>query len=127
VWYLAIQNIPIVQQVFGHFLEFAIATSVVGTVAAIVIGYVHLKRSPAYSSEADIGVESNPYYYKLPPGFNREVFAPMYFELLVLMQKILEGRPLGDEDKARIEKLKEKLKLLESGGAVGSERFAKQN
>ncbi len=123
VWYLAIREIPAVESVFGHFLPFAVVATTLGVPLSITIGWVHLKRSPAYRSEMDIGVESNPYYYKLPPGYNREVFAPLYLELLTQLKRLLEAQKLlSDEEKSRIEVLEQKLQLLIQGGFVGTPR-----
>ena len=123
VWYLAIREAPAVQSVFGHFLPFAVVVTIVGVPLSVGIGWVHLKRSPAYQSEMDIGVESNPYYYKLPPGYNREVFAPLYLELLTQIKRLLEAqRLLNDDEKSRIETLEQKLQLLIKGGFVGTPR-----
>lgn len=123
VYYLAIKNIPSLLDIFPKFVPFAVLSTVIGAPLSIGIGWLHLKRSLAYSSEMDIGVESNPYYYKLPPGFYLEVFGPLYLELLVQMKKLLAtNRLLNEEDKARIENLEEKLRTLNDGGYIGSPR-----
>ena len=88
VWYLAIREVPEIQSIFGHFAFFAIVATLLGIPLAVGIGWVHIKRSPLYSSEMDIGVEANPYYYKLPPGYSREVYAPLYLELLVQLGRL---------------------------------------
>ena len=67
VYYLAIKNMPPLLDLFPHFASFAIFGTVVGVPSAVVIGWVHMKRSRLFSSEQDIAVESNPYQYKLPP------------------------------------------------------------
>jgi len=104
VWYLAIREVPAIESFFGHFLPFAVAVILVGVPLSVAIGWTHIKRSPAYSSEIDIGVEANPYYYKLPPGYNREVYAPLYLEMLMQLKQLLDPqRLLSDEEKSRIE------------------------
>jgi hypothetical protein len=123
IWYLAIGQIPAVQDLFGHFLPFAVAVTIVGVPLAIGVGWIHIKRSPAYSSEVDITVEAYPYYYKLPPGYTREVWAPVYLELLIQLKRLLEAqRLLTGEERSRIQALEQKLQLLIDGGSVGSPR-----
>jgi hypothetical protein len=123
VYYLAIKNMPILLDVFPHFVPFAILATLIGAPLSVSIGWLHLKRSPAYSSEMDIGVEANPYYYKLPPGYNREVWVPVYIELLGQVMRLVESQKLlRPEDKARIEEIQGKLQLLKNGGSVGSPR-----
>jgi hypothetical protein len=123
VYYLAIKNIPALLDVFPKFVPFAVLSTVIGVPLSIGIGWLHLKRSLAYSSEMDIGVESNPYYYKLPPGYNLEVFGPLYLELLLQMKKLLvTNKLLNQEDNERIENLAKKLRTLNEGGYIGSPR-----
>lgn len=123
VWYLAIREMPAVETFFGHFIPFAIVTTVIGVPLGVIMGWVHLKRSPAFSSEQDIGMEANPWYYKLPPGYNREAFGPVYLELLVDMTRLLDAQKLlTDEDRERIEKVRRKLEILVAGGTVGTPR-----
>jgi hypothetical protein len=120
VYYLAIKNLPSLLDLFPHFVPFAIIASVIGAPLSVLIGWVHLKRSPVFSSEADIGVEANPYTYKLSPGVWREVFAPTYQELLVQQKALLAAQNLlTDEEKSRIESLERKLQTLIDGGFVG--------
>lgn len=123
VWYLAIAQMPEIQNIFGHFISFAILATVVGVPLGVAMGWLHIKRTPGYTSEVDIGVEANPYYYKLPPGYNREAFAPLYLELLTQLSKLLEAQNLlTKDDKSRIEALEGKLQLLIDGGYVGTPR-----
>lgn len=123
VWYLAIQQAPAIQNLFGHFVPFAIFASVIGVPLSVAVGWIHLKKSPAYSSELDIGVEANPYYYKFPPGYTREVLGPLYLELLLLIKRSLASQQqLDTEQQKRIEDLERKLQILMQGGYVGSPR-----
>jgi hypothetical protein len=123
VYYLAVKNMPPLLDLFPHFAEFAIIATVVGVPLAVLIGWVHLKRSRAFSSEADIGVEANPYYYKWPPGYWMEVIGPVYLEMLAELKRLLEANKLlAADEKSRIEDLERKLKTLNEGGYVGTPR-----
>ena len=123
VWYLAIREVPAIENFFGHFVGFAVVVALVGVPLSVAMGWLHIKRTPAYSSEMDIGVEANPYYYKLPPGYNKEAFAPLYLELLTQTTRLLDAQNLlTSEDKSRIEALEQKMRLLIDGGLVGTPR-----
>jgi len=123
VYYLAIKDIPSLLNIFPKFIPFAVISTAVGVPLAIGVGWFHLKRSPAYSSEMDIGVESNPWYYKLPPGYWLEVWGPVNLELLLQVKKLLKANELlSEEDRVRIENLEKKLEILSKGGYVGSPR-----
>jgi hypothetical protein len=62
--------------IFPTFWLFSILAIVVGVPLAVFSGYFHFKRSEAYSSEVDIGVEANPYYYKITPGKEKDIGVP---------------------------------------------------
>jgi hypothetical protein len=126
VYYLAIKNMPVLLDFFPHFIPFAVLATVIGVPLSVGIGWVHLKRSPAYTSEADIAVESNPYNYRVIPGKEREVFIPLYLELLLQLKRLLEAqRLLTDDDKSRIKSLEQMLDVLIRGGYVGTPRRGK--
>lgn len=68
-------------------------------------------------------MEANPWYYKLPPGYTREAFGPLYLELLVELSRLLDAQKLlTDEDRHRIETIRRKLEVLVNGGIVGKPR-----
>jgi len=123
VYYLAIKDMPMLLSIFPHFLTFVLFGTIVGVPLSVLIGWLHLKRTPAYTAEADIGVEANPYNYKLPPGFWREALAPTFLELLRQNHRILAtNKILSSEDEQKISELERKLMTLISGGYVGSPR-----
>lgn len=123
VYYLAIKNLPYLLDLFPRFETFAVLATVVGVPMSVAIGWLHLKRSHAYSSEADITVESNPYSYKLTPGKEAEAFAPSYLELLRLLSKLLKSQDmLTKDDEQRIRMVESKLEELISGKMVGNPR-----
>lgn len=76
VYYLAIENIPALRSLFTNFWIFAVFGAAVGIPLSILAGYVHFKRSQAFSSEMDIAVEANPYYFRVTPGKEREIQVP---------------------------------------------------
>ena len=123
LYYLAITNIPVLQAVFPHFSLFVVIALGVGVPTACLVGWFHLKGSALWKSEIDIGVEANPYNYKIPPGYWAEAFTPLYLELLIGVKKILEkDGMLGEEEKRRIGELEKKLEILIKGGYLGRPR-----
>jgi len=121
LYYLLIQNVPSLQAVFPHFAVFVVISVILGVPLAVSVGWLHLKQTPAFLSEIDIGVEANPYYYKLAPGHQIEVFAPINLELLRQMRKIMRSQNLlSDEEDRRMAELERKMETLLQGGYVGS-------
>ena len=60
-YFLAIENYPVLKEVFPTFPVYVIVLVVVGIPLLILIGYIHFKRSPSYRSESAITYESNPF------------------------------------------------------------------
>jgi len=121
VYYLLVPNVAQLRLVFSSFLIFLLIAALVAVPMAVGFGWIHMKRSPAYTSEMDISVEANPYYYKLPPGYTREAYAPLSLELLQLSKRLLEAHNLlTPDDRARIEELERKMRTLIQGGYVGT-------
>jgi len=114
---------PALLEIFPSFTEFAILATVVGGPLAVGIGWVHMKRSKLYSSEADIAVEASPYSYKLPPGYMKEAWMPIVLMELRLLRKLSEAnRLLTDSEKIELDELDKKMVTLVKGGYLGSPR-----
>jgi len=121
VYYLLVPNIAQLRLVFSSFVLFLLIAALVAIPVAVGFGWIHMKKSPAYTSEVDISVEANPYYYKLPPGYSREAYAPLYLELLQLTKRLLEAQNLlTPDDRARIDELERKMRRLIRGGQIGT-------
>ena len=60
-YYLAIDNISFLQQIFPTFGHYIISVILIGIPALIVVGYIHTKRTSAYREEVKIQTESNPH------------------------------------------------------------------
>jgi hypothetical protein len=123
LYYLAVKNMPALLDIFPHFLTFMIFGTIIGLPLGVIVGWLHLKRTSAWTAEVEIGAEANPYNYKLVPGYWREVFAPTFLELLRQNKKILASHNLlTDEEKRKVSDLEQKLQILTSGGFVGKPR-----
>ena len=118
-YYLAIKDAPALKVIFPSFLEYLSIVSLIGVPLLILIGYVHFKKSAAYSAETDIYAESNPYYYKLPPGYNQQTLFPFYLAVVDLLLKISKNEKITEEDSAEIQRIKKDLDILIKGGFVG--------
>jgi len=121
-YYLAIDKAPFLQELFPSFTIYILFTVSVGIPILIFIGYIHYKKSPSFSSESDITVESYPYYYKLTPGFDKEVVFPLYLMMTKMMMKITNEEKFTDSELKEINELAKKIDLLVKGGMVGNYR-----
>lgn len=117
-YYLVITNDPSFKIIFPSFSIYVMVSSIIGVPLLMLVGYAHMKRSHAFTSEQDISVESNPYSYKLAPGITRECMAPLYLELLKLGRKSLSDEKLTDDELNELQQLEKKLDLLAKGESL---------
>ena len=118
-YFLAIDNYPVLQAIFPTFGHYIIIVVSVGVPLLVGVGYIHYKRSQAYVAEADINVEAYPYFYKLQPGWNKEVVFPLYLNMINLMLKMSKNEKLTPDEMKNMSDLQKSLSSLINGGYVG--------
>ena len=94
------------------------AAAIIGIPLMATIGYLHYKKAPAYSSEVDVGIERNPYVFKLQPGWNQKVVFPMYRVLTIMLVKLSNNEKLTDDEMAEIKKILDDIEHLSKGGWI---------
>lgn len=126
-YFLAIERAPMLKEIFPSFLIYSAVATAIGIPLLIGIGYFHFKKSAAFSSEQDVNAESNPYLFKLPPGYNVEVIFPTYLALTNYLIKWSKNEKLTTEEINEITELQKKIKILIKGGFVGSPKRRPSN
>ncbi len=106
-YFLAIENYPILKEVFPSFLHYIFIVSTIGVPFLIMIGYVHFKRTASFKAEADIHIESNPHWKRIL--VNTEVLLPSYLKLLDLIVKLSKNEKLSEDELNQISTLKSEL------------------
>ena len=64
-YYLAIKQLPILEQIFPSVFHYAIIISSLLIPVMSIAGYIYFKKSPQFMSEADILIESNPHWNRI--------------------------------------------------------------
>ena len=118
-YFLAVENYPVLDTLFPTFLHYGFIAVVIGVPMLVLVGYIHYKRSAAFSAEADINVEAYPYWYKLPPGWNKEVVFPLYLQMINLMIKISKNEKLSTDETKEMSDIQKSLSTLIEGGYIG--------
>ena len=118
-YFLAVENYPVLDTLFPTFLHYVFIAVVIGVPMLVLVGYIHYKRSAAFTAEADINVEAYPYWYKLPPGWNKEVVFPLYLQMINLMIKISKNEKLSTDETKEMSDIQKSLSSLIEGGYVG--------
>ena len=106
-YFLAIDNYPMLKEIFPSFLHYIVIASVVGIPFLILIGYAHFKRTASFKAEADIMIEANPHWRRILQ--NTEVLLPSYVALLELVVKLSKNEKLSEDDMNQISNLKNNL------------------
>ena len=120
-YFLAVENYPILKEIFPTFIHYIVILLLVLVPTLICIGYAHFKRTSAYSSEADVVIESNPYYYKLPPrGYWMTAVMPLFVQLTNMMIKWSNNEKFSKEEQADLIDLQKKISSLIKGGSTRS-------
>ena len=106
-YYLAIQKIPTLINVFPTFIQYVLITSAVGVPILTGIGYVHFKKSYAYRAEQEISWESNPYLQRTLQ--NTETILPLYLKISEMLVKLAQNQKLTDKEISEVNQMQEKL------------------
>ena len=117
-YYLAISNSPTLNTLFPSFTTYVIVTVIIGIPILSFVGFLHMKKSPAFTSEQEVSAEANPYNYKLPPGLWKECIAPLLLELLILSKKNLNDEQPNNADLTKLMELEKNFDLLSNGKSL---------
>lgn len=118
-YYLAIEKSEVLRDAFPSFTLFALVVVGIALPLLVAVGYIHYKKSPAFSTEVDINVEANPYMFKLVPGWMKNAQFPVYLLMLNMMIKMSKNEKMSSEDIEMMTEIQKDLKHLIDGGSVG--------
>ena len=106
-YYLAIERYPFLESIFPNFIQYVLIMVLVGIPLLILVGYSHWKRTPAYRSEADIWMESNPYQARML--VNSEMLLKLNLRLTELIIKQSKNEKASDDELSEITKLQKEF------------------
>ena len=107
-YYLAIDNIDFLQEIFPTFGHYVVTIIVIGIPALVGAGYIHFKKSPGFKSEADISIECNPHARR--QLLNSEAIIAAYLFSNDLMMKMLKDEKLTEDEIKKFTELQSKIK-----------------
>ena len=112
-YFLAIDNYPILKEIFPTFIIYIIIIASIGIPLLIFIGYLHYKRTPSFRAEAAVMMESNPFTRRMV--INSELNLKLNTKLLELILKISEGKKISKEEILAVSKIQDELEKLANG------------
>ena len=128
IYAIAVVDVPAIHDIFPHLYMFEIVGLLIIDPISIYAGLYHIKRTGAYSAEASVLTESNPYVYKAIPGKEREVFLPLMVLTLKGLAKVMEQQhTLTSEEQREFETVLGKANTLLEGASVGLPKDKSKN
>jgi len=121
-YFLAIENFPGLKELFPSFVNYVGTAIIIGIPVLILVGYIHFRRVPAYKSEMEVGVQSNPYNYKLAPGWQHDANFPSILIQNKFLLKLARNEKITEEDIKEMSEVQEKIQHLLKGGYLGDYR-----
>jgi hypothetical protein len=109
-YYLAIEKVPYLLTIFPSFLHYVGITVLVGVPFLISVGFTHYKKTAAYRSETDIGMEVNPYQRRIV--VNTESILRLNLRLIDLLLKSSVIEKSSKEDLENITTIQNEISEL---------------
>jgi len=106
-YFLAIENYPVLKEVFPTFTIYIIIIAGLGIPILTLVGYIHFKRTPSYRAEATVMYETNPWARRM--FVNSELTLQINQKLIDLILRISKNEKISGDDISRIYEIQEKL------------------
>ena len=109
-YYLAIERIPILVNIFPSFIHYVVIVGSLAIPILIMVGFLHYKRTSAFKAETNIVVESNPFQRR--QLINSELTLKLNLELIKLLSKLYGSENFSDDEKKEFESLVKQITEL---------------
>ena len=106
-YFLAIENYPVLKEVFPTFTIYIIIIAGIGMPILTLVGYFHFKRTPSYRAEATVMYETNPFARRM--FVNSELNLQINQKLIDLILLISKNEKMSGDDISRVYEIQEKL------------------
>ena len=117
-YYLAIEKIPTLTNIFPNFPQYVLIISTIGIPILILVGYVHYKRTVAFKSEIDVVMEGNPYQRRNIVNLSLMLDSIIMTNYLLL--KLSKKEKLSDDELNNLNKKIEEISKLVNSRTFGS-------
>ena len=106
-YYLAIDNYPVLKDLFPTFEQYILTVVSIGVPLLAFTGYAHYKRTKAFRAETDVWIESNPYQARLL--VNTEMILGLNQKLTEFIIKLSKDEELKDDQLKELSDLQKKF------------------
>ena len=109
-YFLAVEQYPVLVDLFSVFGHYVLVWVVVGVPLLTFVGYIHYRRSPAYTSEVGLTWTSNPYQAR--NLINGELSLKLNLALLKITVKSFQNEKFEPEEFEEILRVKQEIEKL---------------
>ena len=106
-YFLAIENYPVLKEVFPSFIHYIVVVMLVGIPLLALVGYAHYKRTASFKAEADIHIEANPHMRRIL--INTEFMLSMSLQLSELSMRLMNNEKLTGNEMDRLKQLQKEF------------------
>ena len=106
-YFLAIDNYPVLKEIFPSFIHYIVFVVLVGIPLLALIGYAHYKRTASFKAEADIHIEANPHMRRILT--NTEFMLSMSLQLSELTMRLMNNEKLTSNEMDRLKQLQKEF------------------
>ena len=100
-YYLAIDKIPFLLNLFPSFVHYIGGAVLIGVPILVTIGFIHFKKSPAFRSDSTINFEVNPFTRR--NLINSELNLELNLVILNLLSKLSNNEKLTEDELNKIQ------------------------
>ena len=106
-YFLAIDNYPVLKDVFPSFIHYIVIVVLIGIPLLALVGYAHYKRTASFKAEADIHIEANPHMRRIL--INTEIMLSMSLQLSELSMRLMNNEKLTGNEMDRLKQLQKEF------------------
>ncbi len=100
-YYLAIDKIPFLLNLFPSFAHYIFGAVLIGVPILVTIGFIHYKKSPAFRSDSTINFEANPFVRR--NLINSELNLELNLMILNLLSRLSNNEKLTEDELNKIQ------------------------
>ena len=100
-YYLAIDKIPFLLNIFPSFAHYICGAVLIGIPILVAIGFIHYKKSPAFRSDSTINFEVNPFTRR--SLINSELNLELNLVILNLLSRLSNNEKLTEDELNKIQ------------------------
>ena len=106
-YFLAIDNYPVLKEIFPSFIHYIVIVVLVGIPLLALVGYAHYKRTASFKAEADIHIEANPHMRRIL--INTEFMLSMSLQLSELSMRLMNNEKLTGDEMDRLKQMQKEF------------------